>query len=346
MQLVEQTVNYIYNIQDDSAAIYIDSVEKVLPRHPVTPMMKAIEVLWMNIPLVTIDTVFDKFKDHLHQVIKLSERMDGGRQEHPEAIFFEMAARGLLAEYYADDDQYMKAVSEANKTYQLLKLGFKLSDKIPEFLFTSGIYNYFREKYPEKHPIYKPFVWFFRSGDIELGLRQIKRACKETTISRVEAYVYLAFIYLRYEYKPIEAQKYLGELHQLYPNNPYIKAKLLESFADGKNFGEVSKELIGELIEIDRPYYQLAGNAFLGLHEEKVDNDPGKALIKYERSLASGELIAGHGNYYRSLAHLGAGRIYMKSGHKEKAEMHLEKSREYAVSEVVADEAKGLLDQL
>ncbi|XOV93301.1 MAG: tetratricopeptide repeat protein [Bacteroidota bacterium] len=346
LKMVKKTVDYIYNLEEDSALIYIDSVKILLPDHPVVPMMRGLKILWENVPLVTVDSVFRKFRNQMDHVIKLSEKMNEENHEHSEAIFFEMAARGLLAEYYADDDQYMKAVNEASKTYQLLKLGFDLEEEVPEFLFTSGLYNYFREKYPERYPIYKSFVWLFRSGDIELGLEQLQKACEVTVISKVEATVYLAYIYLRYEYEPLKAQKYLSHLYQEYPKNLYINAKLLESYADGKNFEIADREMIDRLLASDRPYYQLAGKAFDGLYHERKLNDPEKAIKLYREAIAAGASILGHGEYYRSLTFLGMGRIYFQDGDMHNAEYHLEQSLEHSPTRTIKEEVDSMLDQL
>ncbi|MEQ9220146.1 MAG: tetratricopeptide repeat protein [Cyclobacteriaceae bacterium] len=346
LALVKRTVDYIYNVEEDSALLYIDSVELQLPNHPVVPMLRGMKILWENIPLVTVDSIFRKFKYEMNEVTRLSGRMDGQRQEHPEAIFFEMAARGLLAEYYADDDQYMKAVNEASKTYHLLKMGFDLQNEVPEFLFTSGLYNYFREKYPEKYPVYRSFVWLFRSGDIEKGLEQLQKACEVTVISRVEATVYLAYIYLRYEYKPLKAQKYLANLQKQYPNNLYINAKLLESYADGRNFEKVSLTTIDRLLASDRPYYQLAGKTFQGLYQEIILKDHEAALKLYKEAISAGSSILGHGEYYRSLTYLGMGRIYQAKGDYRNAEYHLKKSLENSPTQVIEEEVESLLDQI
>ncbi len=344
--VVKKTVDYIYNIEHDSALIYIDSVQLLLPGHPIVPMLHGMKLLWENIPLVTVDTVFRDFRKHMHGVIRLAGKMDGERQEHPEAVFFEMSARGLLAEYYADDDQYMKAVSEANKTYQLLKIGFDLVDEMPEFLFTTGLYNYFREKYPERNPVYRSFVWIFRSGDIEEGMKQLRKASKVTVISRVEATVYLAYIYLRYEFEPLKAQSYLTGLHREFPKNPYILAKLLESYADGKSFYKIDTVMIEQLSQSDRLYYQLAGKAFGGLYHEKIGHDFHAALNSYKEAILTGSSIVGHGEYYRSLTYLGMGRIYYYWGDKRNASYHLEEALHHSPTKVIRQEVYDLLDKL
>lgn len=317
-----------------------------MPEHPVVPMLKALDILWEHIPLVTVDTIFTKFRANLYEVIRLASKLGRKKDEDPEAIFFEMAARGLLAEYYADDGQYMKAISEASKAYGLLKQGFDLTEEVPEFYFTVGIYNYFREKYPEKYPVYKPFMWLFKSGDAEKGLEQIKIACEKTVISRVEAYVYLSYIYLRYEYKPRRAQQYLIDLNRDYPNNPYIQTKLLESLTSGNDFEKASLEMIRGLAESDRPYYQLAGRAFWGFYEERVNANTSNAIYHYKVGLKAGSDIKGHGEFYKSLVYLGLGRIHYQREEYDQAEDYLEEALRFAETKYIEEEARELLDQL
>ncbi|MEM9053098.1 MAG: hypothetical protein AAGC47_13680, partial [Bacteroidota bacterium] len=203
--LVKKGSAYIYNQQPDSAAIIIKEIEQTLPGHPVVYMMKALSLSWSVFPMKVDLPEFPAHEELLRQSIDAArERLDDD-DEDIEGIFFEMTARGLLAEYYADDGNYLKALGEARKTYGHMKSGFDLIEKCPEFYLTTGIYNYFREKYPQKHPIYKPFLWFFRTGDIELGLEQIHQATETAVLSNVEAHLYLSYIYLRYEMKPEKA---------------------------------------------------------------------------------------------------------------------------------------------
>jgi len=56
----------------------------------------------------------------------------------------------------------MKAVSYARKAYAFMKIGIKNTERQPEFLYSSGIYNYYRVAYPELHPIIKPLMVFSR----------------------------------------------------------------------------------------------------------------------------------------------------------------------------------------
>ena len=343
-QLVKKASDHIYNANEDSAAYYIDKAERYIPDHPVIPLMKAMTILWANIPLIS-EEEFTEMEANLDLAVSKAKEQDPDLEE-PEMIFFAMASYGLLAEYYADQGSTMKAVGEANRAYGLMKKGFKIVDEHPEFLLTTGLYNYFREKYPEKHPIYKPLLWFFRSGDKELGLEQLERACTESFLTTVEAHVYLSYIHLRYEYKPEIAQEYLSELCSKYPNNFYAKAKYMESLANPEDFKNAPLEVIYSLITHESPYYKLAGYVFLGYLEEKIIKNQEKAEYAYRKGLEYGETIPNHGEFFKSFGYLGLGRILMKKNEKQEAEKSLDLAVSFAETEQIKSEAKELLDKL
>ncbi len=342
--LVKRGADHIYNANPDSAYHYIQIVEGEIPDHPVIPLMKAMTLLWANIPTIT-DSLFLTMQGHLYNAIELAEKQDPDLED-PEMVFFAMASHGLLAEYYADQNHNLKAVGEANRAYGLMKKGFEIVDTHPEFLFTTGLYNYFREKYPEKHPLYKPLLWFFRSGDIELGLEQLQKACDVSVLTKVEAYVYLSYIYLRYEYKPEKAQQYLGELIEMFPNNMYAKAKFMESLANPEDFQKAPIEVIYALMKHENPYYKLAGNVFLGYFEEVVIKNDAKAEFAYRQGLSYGEQIEDHGEYFKGLGYLGLGRLLAKKQQSEEAQEVLKLAVNFAETDQIKREAKELLAQL
>lgn len=342
--LVKKGTDHIYNASPDSAEYYIKKAEAFIPDHPVIPLMRAMTMLWANIPTIS-EELFLKMEVQLDSAIYLAKAQDPGLDE-PEMIFFAMAAYGLLAEYYADQDHTMKAVGEANRAYGLMKKGFEIVDERPEFLLTTGLYNYFREKYPERHPIYKPLLWFFRSGNKELGLEQLEKACTESFLTRVEAHVYLSYIYLRYEFDPKLAQQYLSELCELYPKNYYAKAKYLESLANPNDFKDVPIEMIYSLITHENAYYKLAGYVFLGYFEEKIIKNQEKAEYAYRLGLKYGSEIPDHGEFFKSFGYLGLGRVLLEKNESEGVKELLNLSLKYAETEQVESEAKQLLSKL
>jgi tetratricopeptide (TPR) repeat protein len=251
-----------------------------------------------------------------------------------------MAARGLLAEYYANEGLYMRAFGEANKLYGLLKNGMELVDEYPEFLFTAGLYNYFRVVYPERHPIYAPLMWFFMDGDKEKGLSQIHSATKNTILSQVESYVYLSYIYLRYEQQPEKALDLLHKLKSMYPTNVYVLTKFLEASYASHQYEKIDLKTIGSIGNSDAAYYQMAGNIFRGAYHEFNTGDSAAAYKYYEIGVTIGEEIASHGEYYKSIAYLGMARLKQEDD-PISAVLFYELALEYAETDEVIKEAKN-----
>jgi len=342
--LIKKAAAHIYNQQPDSAAIFIDQTEQVLPGHPVIYMMRALSLSWSVFPMKVGLPEFQAHEKLLRQCVSAAEKRLDKDDEDVEGVFFEMTARGLLAEYYADDGNYLKALGEARKAYGHMKSGFDLTEEYPEFYLTTGIYNYFREKYPQKHPIYKPFLWFFRSGDIELGLEQIDKATQTAIFSNVEAHLYLSYIYLRYEMQPQRAQEYLKSLTENYPNNQYFKAKLLECYIMYDQF-ELAEPIVEGFLEAQDPYYKLLGESMKGYQLEKWTKADKPAAKFYNQALATGKEIK-KGSYYKALAYLGLGRIDLRNNHKEAARRNFEIAMSLNDNEGVQAEAKKNLKRL
>ena len=342
--LVKKGAQHIYNSNQDSAYVYAKMVEALMPEHPVVPLMRGMAILWANIPTISPE-LFAEMESKLDSAIFLARQQDPQLQE-PEMIFFAMSAHGLLAEYYADQDYTMKAMGEANRAYSLLREGFDLVEEFPEFLFTTGLYNYFIVKYPEKHPIYKPFLWFFKSGNKELGLQQLEEASETSILTDVEAHVYLSYIYLRYEYRPDMAQEHLSILCNRYPDNFYAKAKFLEALANPEDFKDAPLQMIYSLIRHSSPYYKLAGYVFLGYYEEMIIKNVGKAEFAYRKALAYGDEIPEHGEFFKSFGYLGLGRLLAEDKKNSEAREMLEKALEYSETYQVTSEARKILTKI
>ena len=262
--MVDRGGDYIYHGKFDSAILVIDSIELELPNHPIVPMMRAMNFAWQDQPIRTGSPVFAQHEKELMKVIALAENIRSINPDDIEGMFFEMSAHGLLAEYYAQEGSAFKAISEAKKTYSLIKKTMELTGESPELLFLSGLYNYFRVKYPEKHPIYKSFVWIFKSGDIELGLTQLDQAVHQSKIVKIEAGLYLSYIWLRYENRADTASYYLNRLHKKYPTNSYFAAKYLECLALQKKYEE-ALPLIDQLLLDQKYYYRMCALIFQGV---------------------------------------------------------------------------------
>lgn len=345
LEMVDRGGDFIYNQEFNKAELVIDSLEQKLPGHPIVPMMKAMSLAWRDQPLRTSSPVYPEHEKYLMETIAKSEKISAKDSNNLEAMFFEMSAHGLLAEYYAQEGSSFKAMSQAKQTYNLIKKTMEHTAESPELLFLSGLYNYFREKYPERHPIYKPFVWVFKSGDVQRGLVQLDSAVHHSKIVKIEASLYVAYIWLRYENNADKARYYLERIHKMYPANDYFKAKYLECLMRQKDYKSASP-LISQLQAHEKPYFKMCGEIFRGVYAEKVERSLDAAERFYKRGLETGEFSPDRGEYYRSIAYLGLGRIAEANNNVKLAAVYYEKTIDMDETDWLTEESEARLDQI
>ncbi|MCV9388791.1 tetratricopeptide repeat protein [Reichenbachiella ulvae] len=342
---IEGIAYYVYNAYPDSANLKIDEMEKRFPTHPVIPMMRAMNIAWQDQPIRTTSPSFPAHKAQLLRTINLAEAMLEKNPDDVEGLFFEMSAHGLLAEYFAREGSYMKSISEAKKTYDLITQTMQMTRESPEFYFLAGLYNYFREKYPERHPVYSPFMWFFKSGDKELGLHQLDSAVFQSKIVKAEAHLYTAYIYLRYENMPDSAEYYIKKLNKEYPRNSYFKAKYIESLVLKNNYDK-AMPMVKTFLRDPQPYYRMCGEVYTGLYQEKVKGSDIEAERYYAKAIMTGDKEPDRGEYYRSLAYLGMGRIMERREQFSVAIKYYEMAADIDENDLVTEEAEERLDRI
>ena len=341
--LTERALDHIYNVEVDKSEPLIRQIEQRLPNYPAVPLLRALSVRAAHYPLEPDSEAFEEMKDYLYRVIEQSEEVLDEDEDHVEANFFMLSAYGLLALYENEDGNYFKAVGQAKSAYSYLKKGFDLLDAYPDFYFSTGMYNYYRVKYPELHPFYKSFMWFFRGGDKALGLKQLDVAFRESLFLRVESADYLTHIYLFYENRPDQALKYARPLVNDYPDNLYFTVNYVHAALGAEQFDGLDA-YVQKLVDSDKRYFRVVGSLFRGMLLEKRDQAWDEAEAAYLRSLKFNIGIKGEeAENYRSYAYAGLARIADQAKKYPQAKSLYQKALDSAQYPPVEQEAKAYL---
>ncbi len=243
---IHQASFHMYSMESEQAMRLIETLKPKYGQHPVYPFFKGVALSWENRAKEKDEDILNEIVVLFEETARLSEERLEKNPNDVEAIFFALGAHSNLSQFYADGQQTMKAVKEAKKAYNYMKTGFDLTAQFPEFYFSTGLYNYYREKYPEIYPLYKPFAWFFSEGNATKGLSQLEVATRKSIFSQTEANMYLAHIWLRYEDKPHKALPFIDKLLNTYPDNYFYYQLYLEAHLSAKNPGK-SMALIEKL---------------------------------------------------------------------------------------------------
>lgn len=309
---INHALDLIYNFEFDQADAEIQLLEEKLGNHPTNHFLRSMIIYWRDRPFKVDTGSYVIYQQELETAIELAAPFLEDPELEEEGEFYILAGYGLLTDFYNEAGYRMKAVGSAKKAYGSLKKGFKLKDEFPDFYFSSGVYNYYREKFPELHPFYKAFLWLFVSGDTELGLEQLKVASEKGIFTQREALIYLFHLYLRYENNPEEAIQYSRILNRRFPGNDKFKCLHLEALLYN-NDDNVPDNLINSLIDHEKIFYRMVGNLFKGLiavqngQIRKARSSLDKALVLYEE-------MDREYDHYLSLIHTGMARINDRKG--------------------------------
>ncbi|MFN3487838.1 MAG: tetratricopeptide repeat protein [Emticicia sp.] len=340
-QLLIKGLDKLYNFEFKEADTYFQNIKVKYPKHPVTPLLSALQIQWQHLPIEQNPKALAQYLTLLEKCKLSAENLLQDPSKKAEAIFFLVASHGYISLVLNYKKEQVKAANESRKAYGYLKEGKLLIDKNAEFLFTSGLYNFYRIQYPETHPIVKPLMFFFENGNKKSGILQLEQAVQKSVFSRIEAAYYLINLCLKYESNYPKALVYSNWLHEKYPNNLIYTMRHAESLIMNGKFDE-ALQLIQQLKRTNDKVYLLAGNLFEGLIFEKFKKNDKVAAEHYVTVLKM-QPNERYTNDYYAMAYAGLARISIRSGNNKRAEELYRKCLEYAEYKSTVNEANHFL---
>lgn len=277
------TLRSIYNWEFVSSQQHISNLEKMISAdHPSVLLLKAILVYWEYTPLPEESKETSTFFELLDKVESVCEdRIDADDNDH-EAYFYITLAKSMKMRQYNAVGSTFSAVGEAKPLYGLVRKGMERQDQFNEFYFTSGIYNYYREAFPEQNPIYKPFAYFFPKGDKQKGIEQLKYASENCVFTRSEAQRYLITIYIVFEQDTENAVILSESFIKEYPQNLFFVASHLFTLLKADRVLE-GEQYLAKLFNSNKPFYMSIAHAFKGYIEWEKGN-PDVSFDEYKKA--------------------------------------------------------------
>jgi tetratricopeptide (TPR) repeat protein len=343
-ELTLKGLDFLYNQQFDQANDLLNSVKNAYPLHPVRYLLNAIQLQWEYIPIDKNPDALKKYTAELYKCISASKIIYKNPKYKKEATFFLLATHGFIALSYNYQKEYFEAASEAKKAHSYFNEGKKYKNENPEFLFASGLYNFYRVQYPESHPMAKPVMMFFEDGNKKLGLQELENSYKKSIFSRTEAALYLVSINIKYESNFKKALTYSTILNSKYPNNYIFKIKHIEALLLNSEFDDAAK-LNESLKNRKDKVSQLSALVFEAYLDEQSGKNLQSAFINYAKALK----IPPDDRYtkeYHGMAYLGMARIFVKQKETGKAKAFYKECLKIAEYDWVVNAAKAELKKI
>ena len=333
LKKVRETVDLVYNMQFGDAVKTSDEIRNKYPEHPVVYLLRGMIIYWQNYPLLSESEAGLRFEEQMKLCMGASE--DFKPENEAEFLLANMCARGLLLAYYADNDVLTRAFPLGRTTYRYFRHTFKFTGTFPDFLFFTGLYNYYREAYPRAHPAYKPLLAIFPSGDMEKGLNELTTAFRKSIFLRAEASTFLSSIYKYFENDFISALKFSSAIYREHPMNIIYKINSIEDLLLNKRYDEAEKLITTPDPGETNNYFIAQISILRGVLYEKKYFD----TVRAEKEYSSGiKMIGEYGDYgdqYAAYAWFGLSRISSLNNDRHGERLFRRKARDLTDFETV-----------
>jgi len=222
---ISEALNDLYNFKFEKAEGQFRWFKQKYPWHPLPYFLLGLSEWWKIMPNTKATQYDDRFLAYMDSTIVVAKNLF---EEYPEykieGAFFLAAAHGFKGRLYSDEERknWTKSAVEGKAALNYMEICREKADLSPELLFGDALYNYFSVWVPENYPSLKPVMWFFRKGDKQLGLNQLKEVSYNAFYTRTEAMVWLMRILNSYENDQPRAYQISQYLYTTYPGNPYF----------------------------------------------------------------------------------------------------------------------------
>lgn len=308
IKLVKSCVDNIYNFRFEKARELCTKIDASFPGHPVVLLLNGMTEYWENFPLLPFTPESGRFENYLLRCISLCETRKEP-SDYAEILLSNLGARGLLLEYYADNNMSKEVFALARSTYRYLRESFDYVDSYDDFYFFTGLYNYYREAYPEAHPVYKVLAVLFPGGDIETGLAEMKRAASMAVMLKAESAFFLTHVYVNFENNYEEAGIYSRALYNMYPGNEQYQVLLIKSHLLSRDYDGAETLIRSAGSKTTNPFVKAELTIFKGIVSEKKYKDPVEAQKLYNQGIADISPYISYGDEVAAYAFFGLSRI-------------------------------------
>ena len=243
----QRGLDLLYDMQFEEAERIFEQIDREHPKHPIGPFLLALNT-WWEILIDLSDTAHDdEFFDEMKEVIKRSERLLKRDRNNFDAAFFKGAALGFRGRLRSNRGDWFKAAMDGKNAMKYVLQVAEKDPKNDDYVFGKGIYDYYADVIPDRHPFVKPVMVFFPNGDRERGLKLLQRTAEEGRFIQTEAAYFLAQIYYIYERDLVKTSEYVDWLRREHPNNSFfhtLEGRVLAR----RGRWEEAREVFGEVI--------------------------------------------------------------------------------------------------
>jgi hypothetical protein len=289
------------------------------PYHPIGHFLVGLNYWWRIVPDTGIEKYDDVIIGYMDKSIDLGTDLLKEDKTNKEAAFFVAASYAFKGRLYAERESWVKSAYAGKQALKYLELSRGDEDISPELLFGDGLYNFYSKWIRENYKSLRPLLSFFRKGDKELGIAQLKNVSLNAFYTRMEARYFLVQIYSM-EGRNNDARQIANQMHQIYPNNSFFhRYAARTSFVLGKmQEAEIYARELLDNIEAGKYGYTANegryGAYILGYVNQNYKRDIGAAKFYYQKCIEFSKSNDSEDSGYFLGSHLALADFAMEEG--------------------------------
>jgi hypothetical protein len=323
---IREILSLTYGFDFTLARKKLADIQKEIPEHPATTFLEALIIYWENYPLTLQNKNSSAFLKLMEETSLKAESMVEKNPDDLEGIFFALYSRAFYIMFWSDNGKPFKVFPYLNFLYKQTIKGMERKFEFVEFYFSSGLYNYYIEAYPDKHPVYKPVKILFRNGNKTEGLQELGYCAENAVYLRIEAKYFLSLLYLGYENNPKKASEIAAELYKEFPKNICYIGNYANTLLFDKKYS-IAEIIIQNMAKNTDTFSLLQRHIHYGYLLEKYKKDYTGSLQEYQSGLELTEEFGENANLYKALAWMGIGRDFKRKGNMAEASRYFKLAR-------------------
>lgn len=329
-RMIENCVDEIYNLRFDEARTICNLINQKYPDHPGVYLLNGMIKYWENYPMLAGSLAIKSYLADMRNCIRFCEKKFNSGHE-AEYLLINLCARGMLMMFYSDNDFSSEVIPLATSTYPFIRQSFNYTSVYYDFNFFTGLYNYYREAYPEAYPVYKAFAFLFPRGDMVKGIKELQLAGSNSLVLKAESYSFLSWISTNFEHNFSLATYYSKVLYELYPENTQYLSSYIKNLLLIKNYDEAENLMCHHAQESQNSFFHAKFEIYKGILQEKKYRNNDLAFRLYEKGVRDISPFQNYGNEYAAYAYYGLSRISDLKGDKNKKKIYQKKAIELSV---------------
>lgn len=327
IRILTDGMHSVYNLELDKATAAYEYLSRLYPGHPVLNLYYGMKIYWENFPMSPYSQARRDFEMEMRKCIEIS-----GKDRYPspqyeaEYLLSNICARGFLMLFLSDNDLSSEVVPIVTSSYRILMRTFNFTSTCPDFYYFTGVYNYYRDAYPQVYPIYRAVAFMFPPGDLELGLRQLELCGKNSIALKAEAISILSWIRINFEANFSEALPWSEHLSVQYPSNPLYKVYYIKNLLLLKKYEDAERVINNIGIAGDNRFCRAAITIFNGIIQEKKYRNDDAAASLFRNGIGKLSEFGAFANEYTGYGYMGLSRISERQGNAQERRINHRKA--------------------